>query len=313
MAHLLDDVDLRLICLLQGDGRRSNVEMAQELNLAEATVRRRLDRLLSEGALRIAAVVDPGKTGLTTAAVIMVQVDLARVDETARQIAALPEVQTLNITTGRWDIIAQAVFPSDQHLLSFLRDRVASIAGVRRTETSHVLRQVKHLGKWTLPLELISPAASAVEPEMLHQAELLAGLDDEAAALIANAARLRTFEAGTRVYSEGEAAKELYIVQKGRVAILVDVGQGRQAVLETVGERGTFGWPALIAPHTYIDTARCVERTTLIEVPTATLRELCLVDCSMCFVVMEKTASLISASLKDSRFQLVHVLQADRE
>jgi Lrp/AsnC family transcriptional regulator for asnA, asnC and gidA len=313
LAHLLDDVDLRLISLLQGDGRRSNVEIAQELNLAEATVRRRLDRLLSDGALRITAVVDPDKTGLPTAAVIMVEADLARVDDIARQLAALPEVQIVSITTGRWDIIVQAVFPSDEHLLSFLRDRVASIAGVRHTETFHVLRQVKHLGDWTLPLELTSSTAGNVDPDMLQQTELFTGLNDEALTMIASAAHLRTFETGARAYSEGESAKELYIVQKGRVAILVDVGRGRQAVLETVGEGGTFGWPALIAPHIYVDTARCVERTTVIEVPAAALREMCLVDCGTCFAVMEKAASLISASLKDSRFKLVHVLQPGRE
>jgi Lrp/AsnC family transcriptional regulator for asnA, asnC and gidA len=287
--------------------------MAQELNLAEATVRRRLDRLLSRSVLRIAALADATKTGLTTAAVIMVHVDLERVDETARLLASLPEVQSLSITTGRWDILAYCVFPSNEQLLSFLRDRVGSIPGVRSTETSYVLRQVKDLGDWTLPLSLTGLAVSTVEPEMLVQAELLADLDDEALALIASAARLRTFDTGSRVYSEGDAAKGLYIVQKGRVAIQLDVGRGRQAILGTVGENRTFGWPALVAPHTYTDTARCIERTTVIEVPAAALRELCLANCSLCYALMEKATSLISGSLRDARFQLMHVLQPGRE
>ena len=81
MAHAIDDVDRRIIALLQADGRRPNVDIAQELSLAEGTVRKRLERILTDGVLRITAVVDPARVGLLTTAIITLQVDLGRMDE----------------------------------------------------------------------------------------------------------------------------------------------------------------------------------------------------------------------------------------
>lgn len=310
MVRLLDEVDLRLIALLQADGRQSNVNIAQELALGEATVRRRLERLIADKVLRLTAVVDPTKVGLATAAMITVQGDPGRVDEIARQLAALPETQSVCITAGRWDIIVEAAFSTDQQLLSFLQDRVANIPGVRRTETSHVLRQLKRAGDWALSPEVVNPTVSTVEPEMLRQTEILTDLNDEELALIANVSHLRTYETGTRIFSENEEARELFILEQGRVSILVDIGQGRLATMGIVSPHSAFGWPALVPPYIYMDTARCAERTRVIAFPATVLRELCLNNCRACYSVMEKVTAVISSRLNDARFQLIHVLQA---
>lgn len=312
MAHAIDEVDRRIIALLQADGRRSNVDIAQELSLAEGTVRKRLERILTDGVLRITAVVDPARVGLLTTAIITMQVDLGRMDEIVRQLAVLPEVQSVSVTTGNWDVILEAVFPTDGELLAFLKDRVAAIPGVRRTETSHVLRRAKHVGNWELPLELAAPAPGTVEPEMLRQTESLADLGDEELALIARISQLKTYEAGARIFSENDSAQDLYILTQGRVAMLVDIGQGRQAMMGTVGLHEFLGWPALVPPYAYAETARCVERTTVIVIPAAGLRELCQNNCDSCYTIMEKIAALISSQLKDARFQLTHILQADK-
>ena len=117
MAHTIDEIDRRIIALLQAEGRRPNVDMAAELGLAEGTIRKRLDRLLTDGVIRVTAVVEPARVGLNTSAFITVQVDFSRVDEVVRQLAALPEVQSVSIATGNWDIILEAVFPTDAQLL----------------------------------------------------------------------------------------------------------------------------------------------------------------------------------------------------
>ena len=44
----LDELDRDIIRALQQDGRRSNVEIARDLGVAESTVRKRLERLLEE-------------------------------------------------------------------------------------------------------------------------------------------------------------------------------------------------------------------------------------------------------------------------
>ncbi len=151
MAHPPDEFDRKIIALLQQDGRLSNVEVARSLGLTEGTVRKRLDRLLSDGIIRIMAVADPGTLGLTASVVIGIQTDLGQINEVAQRLAALPEVHCVNIVTGTYDVMIEAVLPTGEHLLSFLIDKLATIPGVKRTETSHVLQVVKRACDWTVP------------------------------------------------------------------------------------------------------------------------------------------------------------------
>ena len=158
MAHPLDEFDRQIIALLQQDGRLSNVEIARTLGLAEGTVRKRLERLLSDGIIRIMAVAEPVSLGLGAAVVIGIQTDLGQMNEVAQRLAAIPEVHCVNIVTGTYDVMIEAVLPSGEHLLSFLIDKVSTISGVKRTETSHVLQVVKRACDWVVPVTSVGRA-----------------------------------------------------------------------------------------------------------------------------------------------------------
>lgn len=151
MAHTLDEFDRQIITLLQRDGRLSNVEIARTLGLAEGTVRKRLEKLLGEGFIRLMAVADPARLGLAASIIIGIQTELGQLNEVARRLAALPEVLCVSIVTGTYDIMIEAVLPSGEHLLSFLVDKVSPIPGVKRTETSHVMQVIKRACDWTVP------------------------------------------------------------------------------------------------------------------------------------------------------------------
>ena len=169
------------------------------------------------------------------------------------------------------------------------------------------------MGNWELPLALAAPLTSPVEPEMLRQNPLLADLHEAELALVARRSRLRTLEAGARVYNENEAATDVFLVDQGRLALLVEVGQGRQAMQGTVGRREVCGIAAMLTPAVHSETARCLERTTVIAIPATVLKELCLKDCRVCQKVMENIATVVSTQLKDARFQLTHLLKAGED
>ena len=65
----------------------------------------------------------------------MDQADLDKIDSVADELAKLDEVSWVTITTGAYDIFAWATLQSAEALGIFLRVRVATIPGVRRTET----------------------------------------------------------------------------------------------------------------------------------------------------------------------------------
>jgi Lrp/AsnC family transcriptional regulator for asnA, asnC and gidA len=151
MSYNLDAIDLKIIAILQQDGRTSNVDIARRVEISEATVRKRLERLLSDGVIRIAAVPNAAKIGFSTITFLTLSIDLSKLDQIAAQLERVPEVRAIHYTTGESDLVVEAWFPSNDALLHFLTHQIASIPGIRQTATSHVLRTMKDSSEWILP------------------------------------------------------------------------------------------------------------------------------------------------------------------
>ncbi len=131
----MDELDTKIIGLLQRDGRASNAGIAREVGVSEGTVRRRLKRLIEEEYIRVVAIPDPSKMGYSTEALIGIQADPAKIDTVASDLGSLDEVKWISATTGTFDIFAWAALTSAEELGIFLRTKVGVISGVRRTET----------------------------------------------------------------------------------------------------------------------------------------------------------------------------------
>lgn len=148
----MDLLDRQIIELLREDGRRSNVEIARELGVSEGTVRKRVERLVREGTLRVSAVVDPHALGYDVRALILLNVELPRVDAAARRLAQMPEVMGVYVITGGYDVAVEAVFETNEHLMAFLSEKVGRIPGVLGSHTAHILRVAKQPADWVVPL-----------------------------------------------------------------------------------------------------------------------------------------------------------------
>ncbi|MCS7206727.1 MAG: Lrp/AsnC family transcriptional regulator [Dehalococcoidia bacterium] len=135
MRVLMDDLDRKIITILQSDGRASNAYIARQVGVSEGTVRRRLKRLVKEGFIRVVAFPQPDKIGYQTEAIVGVQVDPDKLDEVAEKLAQLKEVQWTASTTGAFDVMLWVTLPSPDELGTFLRTKIGAVPGVRRTET----------------------------------------------------------------------------------------------------------------------------------------------------------------------------------
>ena len=131
----MDELDTKIIEILQEDGRASNAGIARKVGVSEGTVRRRLKRLIQEKYIQVVALPDPVKMGYESEALIGVQVDPDKIDQVADGISDLDEVRWATVVTGSYDIFAWAALPSSEALGIFLRTKVGIIPGVRRTET----------------------------------------------------------------------------------------------------------------------------------------------------------------------------------
>ena len=175
MGHVLDEMDRRIVTLLQRDGRTPNVEIARQLGLAEGTVRKRLERLLAGGIIRIAAITDPAKLGRTTRVFIGIEADLTQMETITQRLVAIPEIQSANIVTGAYDVIIEAVLPSSDRLLSFLLDKMATIPGVKRTETCHILKVIKQPCDWIISDECLARPDARSQGTTASSGEVIPG------------------------------------------------------------------------------------------------------------------------------------------
>lgn len=148
MSYVLDEFDRAIINLLQQDGRMPFLTIANKLDLAEGTIRRRVAKLLEEGLLRIVGVADPFKVGLNTVAVVGMKVDRGRIEKIAEQLQALSEVRYVALATGNYDLVIEVVVPSNDDLLTFLVDTLRDIEGISNTGTSIVLKVAKQDLAW---------------------------------------------------------------------------------------------------------------------------------------------------------------------
>ena len=151
---VLDELDKRLIELLQVDGRSPNMQIASQLGVSEGTVRRRFQNLIKDKVIRIVAIPDPTKLGFGTTALVGLQVDPAEVENVGEQLTLLREVQYVAETTGAYDMFLWIALPSPAELAAFLRNTVGTITGVRRAVTFLNLDIKKNAygpGTWDVP------------------------------------------------------------------------------------------------------------------------------------------------------------------
>ncbi|WEV78508.1 Lrp/AsnC family transcriptional regulator [Janibacter cremeus] len=143
----LDEVSKQIIEHLQQDGRRSYAEIARAVDLSEAAVRQRVQRLIDTGFMQIVAVTDPLQVGFTRQAMIGLSVE-GDISPVGEALAAVDEVSYVVTTAGSFDLLAEVVCEDDEHLLTLLTETIRRLPGVRSTETFVYLKLNKQHYNW---------------------------------------------------------------------------------------------------------------------------------------------------------------------
>ena len=121
----MDELDRKIIALLERNGRASNARIARDVGVSEGTVRRRLKHLINEHIINVIALPDPRKLGYESEALIGVQVDPDKIDIVADKLSSLEHTRWVAVTTGTYDVFAWATLPTAEALGRFLRERSA--------------------------------------------------------------------------------------------------------------------------------------------------------------------------------------------
>jgi DNA-binding Lrp family transcriptional regulator len=151
----LDSDDLALIAGLRDDGRATYKELAARTGLSETTARRRVEALVSNGAILFATLVEPADLGFEAEFFFRVSVVPSQLETVAAAFAARPEVRYLSSSYGHGGLTGEVILPSQDDVYEFSRETFGRMDGVRDVEIALELETFKRgyalIHKHTMP------------------------------------------------------------------------------------------------------------------------------------------------------------------
>jgi len=139
----LDRLDLRIIRSLSQNARKPYSAIANELEVSDATVRKRVNRLVEEGIIKqFNLLLDYHRIGRIVKAFIGLRVNANKLMNVVGHLEGNPDVQVLYRTTGNVDLFVEVIFKDMEELKQFL-ERELNIDGISYTEVTVVIGPYK--------------------------------------------------------------------------------------------------------------------------------------------------------------------------
>ncbi|MCY3796074.1 MAG: Lrp/AsnC family transcriptional regulator [Gammaproteobacteria bacterium] len=132
MSYTPDELDEGIIALLREDGRMSARDIATALDSSSSTVRKRIRSMEQADFMRVVAVTDFAAAGFDLLLAIGIEVENRNAEAVGRELAELPEVFSVNLTTGPNDLEILVAAQSFDQLATFLHEEVSQVDGIGR-------------------------------------------------------------------------------------------------------------------------------------------------------------------------------------
>ena len=139
----MDEVDLQIIALLQGDSRLSFNKIATKLGISVGTAYNRVKNLEATGIVKgYTVVLDSAKLGYGLTAIVFIQAEGGHLTEVEDEIARMENVVAVYDITGDYDAVIISKFKDRTNLNDFVKSLLA-IPHVKRTVTNVALNIIK--------------------------------------------------------------------------------------------------------------------------------------------------------------------------
>ena len=146
MDALLDETDRRILRVLQQQGRITNADLSERVNLSPSACHRRVQRLEDDGFIAgFVALLDPRKLGRPTT--VYVEITLTSqaediLDAFERQVARVPDLLECHLMAGSADYLLKIMVQDTEDFARIHRQHLSRLPGVRQMQSSFALRTV---------------------------------------------------------------------------------------------------------------------------------------------------------------------------
>jgi signal transduction histidine kinase len=141
--------------------------------------------------------------------------------------------------------------------------------------------------------------------------EFSSQLSEDQLEKVAELGREEVYEAGEVLFTEGSVAKDLYVVDEGRIALDMDLsvysGSAKYGTVDVMARGDVFGWSALRGSPVTM-TARALDRVKVVAIDGDSLYSLFDEDPYLGFKIMEGMMGIVSSRLRHIRLTLANVL-----
>jgi Lrp/AsnC family leucine-responsive transcriptional regulator len=142
----IDRIDRKILHLLQRDGRMTNADLAQAVNVSPATCHRRTQRLFDEGFIRgVRAEVAPEKLDRSALVIVGVVLDRSTPESFRAFEAAIRKLRFVldcHLVAGDFDFFLKIRVRDISDFNKLHGDQLISLPGVRQTRTFFVMKEV---------------------------------------------------------------------------------------------------------------------------------------------------------------------------
>jgi len=148
--------------------------------------------------------------------------------------------------------------------------------------------------------------------EIIKNSQLFWQLSDAQLDKIFDLCQEESYEAGARIFNEGETAHNIYVVKEGKVALEMEIRIGRrtrrQATIDVITKGEVLGWSALSQRPVLTMSATATENTELLLFNGKRLRQVGDQDPDLGRILMLDLVGLVSDRLQSAKETLAHVL-----
>ena len=142
-----DRIDLKILRALQSEGRLSNADLAERVNVSAATCHRRTQRLFDEGYITgVRADIEPAAVHLNALVMVGVVLDRSTPESFAAfegAVMAMKEVLDCNLVAGDFDYLLKIRVRDMADFNKLHGQKLIALPGVRQTRTFFVMKEVK--------------------------------------------------------------------------------------------------------------------------------------------------------------------------
>lgn len=139
---MINEVDIKILNIIQQDARISNAEIARQVNLAPSAVLERVKKLEERGVIRgYAAEIDAAQIGFGLTAFVFVRTSFC--DSIGSVLAAIPEVLEVHDIAGEDCYLLKVRAENTDALGKFFREKLKNLPEIVSTKTTIVLQTLK--------------------------------------------------------------------------------------------------------------------------------------------------------------------------